>query len=97
MDFSRSSMFSDISPQARETKEKINKCDYINQSLCTAKATINHQPAAWENILTKDNPDRGFIYKVYRELIKLNTKKKRDTPSRKWAKDLILQKGPTHV
>ena len=23
-------IFSDISPQARETKEKINKCDYIN-------------------------------------------------------------------
>ena len=35
-------VLSDISPQARETKEKINKWDYIQlKSFCTTKETTN--------------------------------------------------------
>ena len=48
-DIAHSNVFSDISPQARETKEKINKWDYIKlESFCTAKKIINKmkkQPA----------------------------------------------------
>ena len=41
-DIFHSNIFSAISPQARETKEKINKLDYIKQKRsCTAKETIN--------------------------------------------------------
>ena len=44
----------DISPQERETKEKINKWDFIKlRHFCTAKVTVNkikRQPTVWENI-----------------------------------------------
>ena len=42
LDIAHSNILSDISPQARETKEKLNKWDYIKlKSFCTAKETIN--------------------------------------------------------
>ena len=40
-DIARSNVLSDIPPQARETKEKVNKWDYLElKSFCTAKETI---------------------------------------------------------
>ena len=63
----------DISPQAREAKEKINKFDYIKlKSFCTAKETINkmkRQATEWENIFGNDISNKGFISKIYKELI----------------------------
>ena len=41
-DISLSNMFSDMFPQASETKGKLNKWDYIKlRSFCTAMGTIN--------------------------------------------------------
>ena len=41
-DIARSNIFSDISPQAREIQEQINKWDYIKlKSFCMAKETSN--------------------------------------------------------
>ena len=41
-DIVHSNILSDIAPQARETKEKINKWDYIKlKSFCTTKEIIN--------------------------------------------------------
>ena len=64
-----SNILSDISPQARETKETINKWDYIKlRSFCTAKEIINkikRQPTEWENIFT-DTSDKGLICKIYK-------------------------------
>ena len=62
-----------MSPKARETKEKINKWDYIKlQSFCTAKENINkikRQHKEWENIFTNTS-DKGLISKIYKVLTK---------------------------
>ena len=75
-------------PHVRETKEKVNKQDYIKlKHFCTAKEIINkvkRQPTERENKFTYTS-DKGLISKIYKELTKLNTKK---TPAKKWAKDL---------
>ena len=59
-------ILSDISPQARETKEEINKWDYIKlKSFCTTKKNINkikRQHTEWDNIFT-DISDKGLILK----------------------------------
>ena len=70
---------SDISPLARETKEKkINKWGYIKlKRICTAKEIIHkvkRQPTEWENIFA-DTSDKGLISKIYKVLTKLSTNK----------------------
>ena len=77
-DIPLSNIFSDISPQARETKEKVNKWDFIKlKHFFIAKEIINkikRQPTEWENIFA-DTSDKGLIFKIYKVLTKLNTKK----------------------
>ena len=90
-DTSCSNIFADKSPRARETKENINKWDYIKlKSFCTAKETIikmEREPTEWENIFANDTSDKSLISKIYKELIWLNTKTTKN-PIKKWAKDL---------
>ena len=72
-DVPHSNIFANMSPRAREIKEKINKWDYIKlKSFCTDKeATIimKREPNVWENIFANDNLDKGLISKIYKELI----------------------------
>ena len=74
-----SNIFLDVSPQARETKAKINKWDLIKlKCFCTAKETINKmkwQPTEWEKIFANDMSDEGLISKIYKQFIQLNIKK----------------------
>ena len=81
-DIACSSIFSDITPWITETKGKINKQDYIKlKRFCTAKETINkieRQPTEWEKIFV-DISDKGLIYKIYKVLTKVNTKKTQTT------------------
>ena len=71
-----------MSPQARETKAKINKWDYVKlKSFCTAKETIDKMkrlPTEWEKIFISDIYDKGLIFKILKDLIELNIKKKPD-------------------
>ena len=68
----------DISPQARETEEKINKGDYIKlKSFCTANEIINkikRQPTEWENIFA-DTSDKELLSRIYRVLNKTQQQK----------------------
>ena len=68
-----------MSPQARETKTKINKWDQIKlKRFCTAKETINkmkRQHTEWEKILANDISDKRVISKIHEELRQLNIKK----------------------
>ena len=78
-DIGHSNIFLDMSPEARETKAKINYWDYIKiKSFCTAKETINktkRQPTEWEKIFANDISNKGPVSKIYKELIQLNTQK----------------------
>ena len=75
-----------------EIKTKINKWDLIKlKSFCTAKETINEmkrQPTDWEKIFANDATDKGFISKIYKQLIQLNNKK-HSTQSKNGQKTLI--------
>ena len=78
-DTGHSNIFLDMSPEARETKAKINYWAYITiKSLCTTRKTMNktkRQLTEWEKIFAKDITDKGLVCKIYKELIKLNTQK----------------------
>ena len=86
-----SNFLQDTSMKARETKAKMNYWDFIKiRSFCTAKDTVNktqRQPTEWEKIFANDISDKGLVSKIYKELIKLNTKET-NNPIMKWAKDM---------
>ena len=69
----------------------MNYWDFIKiKSFCTAKETVNktkRQPTEWEKILANDVSDKGLVSKIYKELIKLNTKETNNLIM-KWAKDM---------
>ena len=74
-----------------EIKTKINKWDVIKlKNFCTVKATINkvkRQPSEWEKIAANETTDKGLISNIYKQLMKLNTRKA-NNPIKKWAEDL---------
>ena len=59
-----------------EIKTKIKNWNLVKlKSFCTAKETINKtkkQPSEWEKIFAID---KGFISKIYKQLMQLNIKK----------------------
>ena len=76
-----------------EIKTKVNKRALIKlKSLCTAKETLSkvkRQPSEWEKIIANETTDRGFISKIYKQLIQLNARKT-NNPVKEWNKNLNI-------
>ena len=90
-DINHSKILYGPSLKVMEIKTKINKWDLIKRkSFCTAKETINkvkRQASELEKITANEITDKGFISKVYKQLIQVNTRKT-NYPIKIWETDL---------
>ena len=75
----RSNIFTNMCPEARDIKERINKWDLIKiKSFCMAKENstkMKREPTVWENIFANDTSDKGLISEIYKELTQLHSRK----------------------
>ena len=71
-DIPHSNIFTNMSPKARDIKERINKWGLIKiKSFHLAKENstkLQREPTVWENIFANDTSDNGLISKIYNEL-----------------------------
>ena len=91
-DLACSNFLLNTSLEARETKSKINYWDLIKiRNFSTAKEiiskTFKRQPMEWEMIFANDISDKGLVSKMYKELVKLNTPKNKES-SEEMGKDM---------
>ena len=60
------------------------------KSFCKTKEAISkvkRQPTDWDKIIANEATDKGLISKIYKQLLKLNSRKI-NNPIKKWAKEL---------
>ena len=71
-DIPRRNIVTDMSPKARDIKERINKWDLIKiKSFCMAKKNstkLRRELTVWQNIFANDTSDKGLTSKIYKEL-----------------------------
>ena len=71
-DIPHSNFLTDMSPKARDIKERINKWDFMKiKSFCMAKENsikMKRKPTVWEHIFASDTSNKGLISKIYKEL-----------------------------
>ena len=76
-DINHSMIIYDPSPRVMEIK--INKWNLIKlKSFCTMKETISkvkREPSEWEKIIANETPHKQLISKIYKQLMKVNTRK----------------------
>ena len=48
---------------------------------------VKRQPSEWEKIIANEATDKELISQIYKQLLKLNSRKIND-PTKKWAKEL---------
>ena len=60
-----------------EIKTKVNKWDLIKlKSFFTGKETIikvKRQTSKWEKIIANETTDKGFVSKIYKQLVQLSS------------------------
>ena len=92
-DASHSKILYDLHPRVMEIKINVNKQDLINlKSFFTAKETISkmkRQPSEWERITLNEATAKRLIFKVYKQLMKLNIRKTKN-PIKRWAEHLFM-------
>ena len=67
-----------ITTKAKATKAEIKKWDYIKLKSCTAKKTIiKMKRKLWVRIFANHLSGKVLISKIHKELIELNSKKKK--------------------
>ena len=80
-----------MSPQERESKDKIKKWDYIRlKSFHKAKETIikmKRQPTNGKKIFANHTSHKALLSKIYKELIQLSSKKM-NNPIKKGKEDM---------
>ena len=77
-----SNILTDMSPKARDIKERINKWDLIKiKSFCMAKENstkLQREPIVWESIFANDTSEKGLISKIYKDRTGLHSRKTND-------------------
>ena len=61
------------------------------ENFCTAKETITktkRQPTDWEKIFANDATKKGWISRIYKQIIQFNNNNNNKNPIKKWAEDL---------
>ena len=90
-DIPRSNIFTDMSPKARDIKERINKWDLIKlKSFFMAKENsikMKREPTIWEKIFANYTSDKCLISKIHKELTRLHSGKTKN-PIKKMGKRL---------
>ena len=73
-------------PKALATKAKIDKWDLMKRhSFCTAKETVtrvDRQPTEWEKIFAVYPSVKGLIFRIYKELKQIYSKKNKQAHSK---------------
>ena len=83
-------------------KKIIDKLDFIKmKNFCSAKDNVKRmkrQATDWEKIFEKDTSDKGLLFEICKELLKLNNKETNNS-IKNWAKDLnrYLTKENIHI
>ena len=87
-EINHSKILYDQPPRVMEIKAKVNKWELVKlKSFCTMKETIinvKRQPSDWEKLIANETTEKVLISKIYKQLMKLNTRKP-NNPIKKWA------------
>ena len=80
-DINQSKILYDPPPRVMGIKTKVNKGDLIElKRLFHSKGTtskVKRQLSEWKKIIANQTTDKGLISKIYKQLVQLNTRKKK--------------------